>query len=82
MVSLTGSTTKNKDHSRAAKELARALGQRPGADGVIRALRELIAAKADVEYGTDLGTQAKAAILIRRAGTMVEAAIQVVRLGT
>ena len=81
VVSLTGSTAKGKDHSTAPKELGRALGQRPGAEGVVRALRELVAAKADVEYGTDLVTQAKAAILVRRARTVVEVAVQIVRLG-
>ncbi len=81
VVSLTGSTIKGKDHAIAAKELGRALGPRPGAESVTRALRELVAAKADVEYGTDLLTRAKAAILVRRAATVVESAVQIVRLG-
>jgi HEPN domain. len=81
VVSLTGSTPKSKDHSTATKELVRALGQRPGSEAVSRALRELIAAKADVEYGTDLVTPTKAAVLVRRARTVVDAATQIVRLG-
>ncbi|MDN5794325.1 MAG: HEPN domain-containing protein [Intrasporangium sp.] len=81
VVSLTGSTIKSKDHATAARELGRALGQRPGAESVTRALRELVAAKADVEYGTDLVTRAKAAVLVRRAAAVVESATQIVRLG-
>ena len=69
------------NHAAAAGELRQALGQRPEAANAERALRELISAKSDVEYGTALVTAAKAEPLVRRAKTLVELAIQVVRLG-
>lgn len=78
---LTGSTSKGKDHATAAKELRQALGKRPGAATAEKAMRELLTAKGDVEYGTDLITAAKADPLVRRAGTLVELAIEIVRLG-
>ena len=78
---LTGSTGKNKSHATAAKELAQALGQRPEASPAEKALRELLSAKAEVEYGVTLVTQAKAAALVRRARTLVELAGTIVRLG-
>jgi hypothetical protein len=53
VVTLTGATIKGRDHAIAGKELARTLGPRPDATVAVRALRELISAKADVEYGTD-----------------------------
>lgn len=81
VTALTGSTTKGRSHAGAAKELGQALGQRPGVAAAQRALRELIAAKGDVEYGTDLVTAAKAQPLVRRARSLVDLAIEIVRLG-
>lgn len=81
VVTLTGTTTKSRDHAVAAKELARTLGTRANATVAVRALRELISAKADVEYGTELVEAAKATALVRRARTVVELAVQIVKLG-
>jgi len=81
VTALTGSTTKGRSHAVAARELGQALGQRPGAAAAERALRELLAAKGDVEYGTELVTAAKAQPLVRRARTLVDLAIEIVRLG-
>ena len=78
---LTGSTRKGADHAAAAKELRRALGARPTAATAERALRELLAVKGDVEYGTNLITEPKAEPLVRRAETLIELATEVVRLG-
>jgi hypothetical protein len=78
---LTGSTSKAKDHAAAAKELRQALGQRPEATTAEKALRELLSAKGDVEYGVALVTGAKAESLVRRARTLVDLAIQIVKLG-
>ena len=78
---LTGSTSKGKDHTTAAKELMQALGRRPEALTAEKALRELLSAKADVEYGVALVTAAKAESLVRRARTLVELAVQILRLG-
>lgn len=74
-------TTKSRDHAVPAKELARTLGTRANATVAVRALRELISAKADVEYGTELVEAAKATALVRRARTVVELAVQIVKLG-
>jgi hypothetical protein len=46
VTSLTGSTSKGKDHAAAATELTRALAKRPEAAAAQRGLRELLAAKA------------------------------------
>lgn len=81
VVTLTGATTKGRDHAAAAKELARALGARADATVAVRALRELISAKADVEYGTDLVDAAKATVLVRRARALADLAVQIVKLG-
>lgn len=81
VTALTGRTTKGKSHATAAGELKRALGKRPDAAGAERALRELISAKSDVEYGVALVTATKANPLVRRARTLVDLAIQIVRLG-
>lgn len=81
VTSLTGSTSKGKDHATAAKELRRALAKRDSAATAERALRELIAAKGDVEYGTALISAAKAEPLVRRASSLVELATEIVRLG-
>jgi hypothetical protein len=51
VISLTGSTSKGKDHATAAKELKQALGKRPDASTSEKALRELLSAKSEVEYG-------------------------------
>jgi HEPN domain-containing protein len=81
VTALTGSTSKGKDHAPAAKELARALAKRTQATTAERGLRELLAAKGDVEYGTALVGAAKAEPLVRRARTLVDLAIEIVRLG-
>jgi HEPN domain-containing protein len=81
LTALTGATSKTKDHATAAKELRQALAARPEAAGSEKSMRELIAAKSDVEYGTDLVTATKAQPLIRRARTLVNQAIEIVRLG-
>lgn len=81
VTALTGSTGKSKDHATAAKELRQALAKRPEATTAERALRELIASKGDVEYGTDVVTAIKAEPLVRRARTLVELGIAIVRLG-
>jgi hypothetical protein len=78
---LTGATRKGQDHSTATKDLKAALGKRDAAPTAERALRELIAAKGYVEYGTVLVTDAKSGPLVRRARTLVELAVEIVRLG-
>jgi uncharacterized protein (UPF0332 family) len=78
---LTGATSKAKDHAKSAGELRAALGTRREAASAEKALRELIAIKGDVEYGTTLITLAKAEPLVRRAQTLVELAKQTVRSG-
>jgi len=81
VTALTGSTSKGKDHATAAKEMARALAKRPDARAAERGLRELLSAKGDVEYGTALIASTKAEPLVRRARTLVDLAIEIVRLG-
>lgn len=81
VTALTGSTTKSKDHATAIKELRPALGKRAEAPTAEKALRELVAAKGVVEYSTALMTSSKTEPLVRRARSLVELAIQVVRLG-
>ena len=81
VAALTGTTSKGKDHATAARELRTALGQRENAMTAEKALRELVSAKSAVEYGTALITAAKAEPLIRHARTLVELAVQTVRLG-
>lgn len=81
VTALTGTTSKGKDHVTAAKDLKLALGQRAEAAASERAFRELISAKGDVEYGVNVITQAKAEPLVRRARSLVELAVQIVRLG-
>jgi len=78
---LTGSTGKSKDHMAAVKELHQGLGRRDVASSADRALRELLAAKPDVEYGTTLTTSMKAMSMVRRAQFLVELAVDIVRLG-
>ncbi|TQL70183.1 hypothetical protein FB381_4112 [Nocardioides albertanoniae] len=79
--SLSGATGKTKDHARAAKELAEALGARAEAKSADRALRELVAARGDVEYGVGLVSAPKAETLVRRARLLVDLAVSIVRLG-
>ncbi len=81
VTTLTGATSKGKDHTTAAKGLRSALGARPDAATAEKALRELISVKGDVEYGTALFAATKAEPLVRRARSLVELAVQVVRLG-
>ena len=81
VTALTGSSTKGRSHAAAAKELGQALGQRPGAAAAEKALRNLLAAKGDVEYGTAVVTAAKAQPLVRRARSLVDLAVEVVRVG-
>lgn len=77
---LTGTTTKGKDHTVTAKELRQALGQRPDAASAEKGLRELVASKADVDDGVTLIPAAKAEALLRRARSLVELAVRIVRL--
>jgi hypothetical protein len=56
-------------------------GQRPGAAATEKTLRELLSAKGEVEYGVDLVTESTARPLVRRAKSIVEIAVQIVRLG-
>lgn len=81
VTALTGTSTKGRDHATAAKELKQALGRRPAAATAAKTLRELLSAKGEVEYGVALVTAAKADPLVRRALTLVELAVQIVRLG-
>lgn len=81
VTALTGASSKGKNHAVAAGELKQALGKRPDAPAAERALRELISAKSDVEYGVALVTATKAEPLVRRAKTLVDLAVQIVRLG-
>jgi HEPN domain-containing protein len=81
VTALTGTTSKGKNHAAAAGEIKQALGNRPDAAAAERALRELVAAKSDVEYGVALITVEKAEPLVRRARTLVDLAVQIVRLG-
>lgn len=81
VTALTGTTSKGKNHAAASGELKRALGKRPEAPAAERALRELISAKSDVEYGVALVTATKAEPLVRRAKTLVDLAVQIIRLG-
>ena len=81
VTTLTGSTSRGKDHATAAKELKQALGKRPEATTAEKALRELLSSKGDVEYGVALVSAAKAESLVQRARTLVELAVQIVRLG-
>lgn len=78
---LTGSTSQGKDHATAAKEVKQALGKRPEAPTAEKTLRELLSAKADVDYGVALVTATKAETLVRRARTLLQLAVQIVRLG-
>jgi len=78
VTALTGGTSKSKDHAKAAGELRAALSGRPDAPAADRALRELIALKGDVEYGTKVPTTAQATSLVRRARLLVELAGEII----
>ena len=69
------------DHALAARELRQALGHRREAPAAERAFAELIAAKAEVEYGIKLVSDAKAEGLVRRARSLVSLAAGIVQLG-
>jgi hypothetical protein len=60
--------------------LRQALGQRPDAAGAEKAIRALVSSKADVEYGVTLISAVKAGALVRRARSLVEIAVRIVRL--
>ena len=77
---LTGATVKGKDHALAAKQLRQALGQRPDAATAEKGLRELVSSKADVEYGVTIIATVKAEALVRRARSLVDLAVRIVRL--
>ena len=77
VTALTGATSKSKDHAKAARELRTALSGRPDAATAERALRELIAQKGDVEYGTKVPSNTQATSLVRRARTLVELAEEI-----
>lgn len=81
LTALTGASPKRKSHAAAAKDLRIALAKRAEAAAAEKALRELIAAKGDVEYGTALLTLTKVDPLVRRARTLVDLATGIVRLG-
>lgn len=81
VMALVGAGPRSKDHSTAARELRMTLAPRPSAMGAEKALRELIAAKADVEYGTTLLGRMKAEPLVRRARQWVDLGADVVKLG-
>lgn len=77
---LIGATTKAKDHALAAKELRQALGQRPDAAAAEKGMRDLVSSKAAVEYGVTLISAVKAEALVRRARSLFELAVRIVRL--
>ncbi|MCL2471039.1 MAG: hypothetical protein FWF25_04775 [Propionibacteriaceae bacterium] len=74
VIALTGTTIKSGDHQQAVRELRAALASRPEAAKCERALRDLIGAKSGVEYGVFMIEPSKAAILVRRAQTLVDTA--------
>jgi len=81
VTALTGATSKHQDHRAAVPELRAALSTRDTAASAERALKELLAAKPDVEYSAEMLTEAKAKALVRRAASLVDTADAVVRLG-
>ena len=78
VTAVTGATSKSKDHAKAAGELRQALYGRPDSAAAERALRDLIAAKGDVEYGTKVPTAVQATSFVRRARTLVELAEEII----
>lgn len=81
VTALTGTTSKGKDHATASKELRQSLGKRADGANAEKALRDLLASKPDVEYGFEILTLTRAEPLVRRARTLVDLAVRVVRLG-
>lgn len=81
VTSLVGTTRKSKDHSAAVNELGRVLAKRPDGASAERSLRELMSAKAEVEYGAALIGHTKAEALVRRARSLVDLTVSIVRLG-
>jgi hypothetical protein len=81
VTALTGTSAKGRDHGTAAQELRQALGRRAEATTAAKALRELLSAKGEVEYGAALVTAVKAGVLVRRAQGLLGLAVQIVRLG-
>ena len=81
VMALTGVTSKAKVHAKAAGELRTALGAHSEAATAEKSLRELVAAKSEVEYGASLVSRAKAEPLVRRARTLVDLAERIVRGG-
>ncbi len=77
-VALTGSTAKHQDHARAADELGVILGEDAEKPRAVRAIRDLLASKTDVEYTHRRTAEPKARLLVRRAETLVEIARRVV----
>jgi hypothetical protein len=82
VMALTGSVTKHKDHSQATAELKAALGKRPETAAAERAVRELVGAKSEVEYGVDLATESQAKAMLRRAQYLVNLSTTIIRLGS
>ncbi len=78
VTALTGATTRSKNHAKAAGELRSAMAGRTDAATAERALRELIAMKGEVEYGTKVPTATQATSLVRRARGLVEIAEEIV----
>jgi len=81
VTSLVGTTSKSKNHANAVNELGRVLAKRPEGASAERSLRELVSAKAEVEYGAALIGHTKAEALVRRARSLVDLAVSIVRLG-
>jgi len=79
VTALTGTTSKGKDHTMAVVELRRSLGERTEAASAERALRELVAAKSEVEYGATVIPKSKATALVRRATLLCDLASKIVR---
>lgn len=76
-----GDDRQEQESGAAVRELRTALGQREEAVRASKAFAELIAMKAQVEYGAKLISLEKAESLVRRAHVLVDLAIAVVRLG-
>lgn len=73
-VSLTGDTTKHREHARASDELRLILAGHAEQARAYRSLRELLQEKTDVEYTTKRISEAKVHALVRRAEMLVELA--------
>lgn len=79
VTALTGTTGKGKDHIMAVAESRRSLGDRVETASAERALRELVAAKSEVEYGATAIPASRASALVRRASILCELASKIVR---